>query len=238
MTEIEITRNEYDRFYKAEGFAAQRLYPNEELLRFLGRRFFSRFPRGSRGSLPVLEVGCGSGANLWMLAREGFDTHGLELSTEAILLCRQMLGRWGASATLHEGSMTAMPLPAEHFAAVVDVFSSNCLTLDGFRGYLSEVRRVLRPDGVLFSYTPSQASDAWTRYSPSVKLDEYTLNGILRSDSPFSGNLYPFRFETPEHIDMLLATAGMRLRGCERIGRTYHNGSEYFEFLSYEATRD
>src|SRR4051812_28520612 len=91
------TRTEYDRAYKAEGFAAQRLYPNEELLRFLGRNFFSKVPREARSSVPVLEVGCGSGANLWMIAREGFDAHGLELSGEALELCRTMLARWNVS---------------------------------------------------------------------------------------------------------------------------------------------
>jgi len=235
MDPIEITRTEYDRAYKSEGFAAQRLYPNEELLRFLGRNFFGRVPREERRAMPVLEVGCGSGANLWMIAREGFEAHGLELSSEALVLCRRMLARWDAAATLHEASMSAMPLASASFAAVADVFSSYCLPVEGFRAYLSEVRRVLAPGGLLFSYTPSAESEAWKRFAPAVKLDEYTLNGIHRADSPFCGNHYPFRFETPEHVEALLGEAGLKLRACERIGRTYRNRGEYFEFLAYEA---
>jgi SAM-dependent methyltransferase len=232
---IDTTRASYDRAYKAEGFAAQRLYPNEELLRFLGRNFFGRLPREQRKGIRVLEVGCGSGANLWMIAREGFDTHGLELSPEALVLCEQMLLRWGERATLHTASMTEMPLASASMDVVVDVFSSNCLPTPEFVRYLGEARRVLRPGGLLFSYTPSAESEAFTRPEPAVHLDEHTLSGIYRADSPFTGNHYPFRFETPEHVGGLLTAAGFQVRGIERVSRTYRNRGERFEFLSLEA---
>ena len=60
-----------DREYSAHGFASQRLYPNEELCRFLGRHFFSRTTREERRAIKVLELGCGSCSNLWMVARGG-----------------------------------------------------------------------------------------------------------------------------------------------------------------------
>ena len=45
-------------------------YPSEELVRFIARTFpDAEQRRESR----ALEVGCGPGANLWYLAREGFD---------------------------------------------------------------------------------------------------------------------------------------------------------------------
>ena len=62
----------YQTTYKNDGFRTQRMYPNEEMCRFMGRRYFST-ERSERANISILEVGCGSGANLWMLAREGFD---------------------------------------------------------------------------------------------------------------------------------------------------------------------
>jgi hypothetical protein len=59
----------YEQSYGEHGFAAQRRYPNEELLRFFGRHFFS-LPFRRRKDIRVLETGRGSGANLWMIARE------------------------------------------------------------------------------------------------------------------------------------------------------------------------
>ena len=79
----------FEAAYSRKGFAAQRLYPNEELLRFLGRTYFN-VPHEGRKNINILEVGCGSGANLWAIAREGFSAHGLELSQSGVALCGQM----------------------------------------------------------------------------------------------------------------------------------------------------
>src|SRR5262249_19664538 len=127
----------YDRSYSAAGFRAQRRYPNEELLRFFGRHYFP-LPPDERKAVRVLEVGCGSGANLWMIAREGFEAHGIDLSAEGIAVCREMLASWGVSATLNTGSMTACPYRAASFDVVVDVFSSYCLDEAGFDDFLRE----------------------------------------------------------------------------------------------------
>jgi hypothetical protein len=75
-----ITETFHDDTYRRYGFAAQRRYPNEELVRFLARHFFP-IPCAERAAVPILEVGCGSGANLWMIAREGFAAHGLSITT-------------------------------------------------------------------------------------------------------------------------------------------------------------
>ena len=71
----------YDESYASLGFSAQRKYPNEELCRFVGRNF-SHFTSGEKSSMRVLEVGCGSGSNLWMLAREGFDAFGVDFGRQ------------------------------------------------------------------------------------------------------------------------------------------------------------
>ena len=88
---LEKTKQWYDASYTAEGFKAQRLYPNEELLRFLGRHFFNSVPKDERKTIRVLELGCGSGANLWMISKEGFDTYGIDISNSAISLASKML---------------------------------------------------------------------------------------------------------------------------------------------------
>lgn len=98
----EVCRNWYEHSYNSEKLAAQRRYPNEELCRFMGRTWF-QLPRAARHDVKILELGCGSGANLWMLKREGFDTYGLDLSPEAIHLAHKMLEFWGADFAPEEG---------------------------------------------------------------------------------------------------------------------------------------
>ena len=125
------------------------MYPNEELLRFFGSYYFS-LAHEARRQVRVLEVGCGSGANLWMIAREGFEAHGIDLSQEGLLLCEQMLRKWGASASVKQGNMAALDYENEFFNVVVDVFSSYCMPEKEFDQFLDEVKRVLKVGGAFF----------------------------------------------------------------------------------------
>lgn len=83
--QIQETEKWYERSYQSLGLEAQRRYPNEQMLRFLGRNLF-KVPFESRKEMRVLEVGCGSCSNLWVVAKEGFDAHGIDLSPESIAL--------------------------------------------------------------------------------------------------------------------------------------------------------
>jgi len=226
----------YDESYAARGFAAQRRYPNEELLRFLGTHYFGIEPAERRGTA-ILEVGCGSGANLWAIAREGFDAYGLDLSPEALKLARMMLAQWGAEAKFFCGGMDDMPFDPDTFDAVVDVFSSYCLNEAQFSDYLDEAARVLKPGGRYFSFAPSKNSDAFKNFAPSRKLDDSTLDGIQRKTSPYFGNAYPFRFIAPDEYAKALKARGFTVTSNERCGRTYGGGSEYFEFVSIAARK-
>jgi cyclopropane fatty-acyl-phospholipid synthase-like methyltransferase len=226
--------NYYRASYGDSGFDAQRRYPNEELCRFMGRNFF-RLPTADRKKTRILEVGCGSGANLWMVAREGFDAWGLDFSEEALALCRQMLERYGVAATLTRGDMRDTQLPSGQFDAVVDVFAANCFTSADHARFLDEVRRLLKPGGLFFSYTPSKRSDAYLNHAPAELLDASTLNGVQRKGSPYIGNNYPFRFTTNEEFGADLEARGFRVARNEQLGRTEARRAEYFEFVVIEA---
>ncbi|MCF2524446.1 class I SAM-dependent methyltransferase [Bradyrhizobium sp. G127] len=233
---MNTVRSWYDSAYASLGFAAQRRYPNEELLRFMGRHFFG-IDRVQRSSKKVLELGCGSGANLWMIAREGFETFGLDLSPEALRLCGIMLENWGETASLQAGSILNLPYSSDMFDAVVDVFSTYCVNEIEFGRCLDEVARVTKSGGLYFSYSPSKNSDAFGMHHPAAKIDDSTLDGIARSTSPYYGNTYPFRFISQEEYADLLRNRGFNVISSERIGRTYRDGAEYFEFVSLTAQK-
>lgn len=220
----------FDKSYGKAGLSAQRLYPNEELLRFLGREYFSRVEKKDRRKIRILEIGCGSCSNLWMIAKEGFNAYGVDISGKSLEIGRQMLEHWGVDAKLKEASMTKLPYRDNYFDAVVDVFSTYCLCENDFNDCLQEVSRVLKPAGKYFSYTPSINSDAFRNYKPSKKIDEFTLAGIKRRTSPYYGNQYPFRFIGAEHYQACLEKTGFTVSYLETVSRTYRSMDEFFEF--------
>lgn len=234
---LKITEDWHNINYTAEGFAAQRLYPNEELLRFFGRNFF-HMDRERRQSISVLEVGCGTCSNLWMMAREGFDTYGIDLSAEAIKLGEEMLAHWGTSANLSVASMTQLPYENANFDVVCDVLSSTCLDYLNFKIFLAEVSRVLKVGGKFFTYTPSIHSDAFINFAPAEKIDEFTLNGIYREDSPFYGNFSPFRFTDTSLFIRELRDYSLRVERLELVTKTYNNMKENFQFISLETVKE
>jgi ubiquinone/menaquinone biosynthesis C-methylase UbiE len=226
----------YQDSYARLGSAAQRRYPNEEFLRFIGSRF-GRLDLAERAKTRVLELGCGSGANLWMLAREGFETHGIDLSAEAIKICKLVLESWHVRASLDVADMVHLPYASSSFDLVADVFSAYCLNEVEFDRCLKEIARVTKPGGYFFSYSPSKNSDAFKNHSPASKIDASTLDGILRPSSPFAGNHYPFRFISSAEYAQMLVERGYQVLSNERIGRTYRNGEEYFEFINIAAKK-
>lgn len=239
----EEARAWHDDEYSERGFGAQRRYPNEELLRFMGRRYFG-VPRSARHDVRILEVGCGSGANLWMLGREGFDVHGLDLSHSGIGLCAQMMINWDVEANLKVGDMSAPDYPSNYFDVIVDVFASYCLPEQQFSSFLTHVWRMLKPGGRFFSYHPSKNSDVFKnavgrelQTDEEIFIDRSTLNGIRRVGAPFYGNKYPFRFISPEEYRVELESRRMVVTYLERVGRTYNDAREYFEFVVIEGEK-
>lgn len=233
----EKTQCFYENAYMTQGINAQRRYPNEEFCRFIGSHWLNSTTRKERRHLRLLEVGAGSGANLWMAAREGFDTYGLELSPRGVAICKAMLKQWKVKAHLEQGDMTDMPYADDFFDIVCDVFSANCLPEADFLVFLREVHRVLKPEGWFFFYTPSTNSGAFIDHAPATLIDSCTLDGIKRPDSPFVNNSYPFRFLNPDTVPTLLETQGFTVSSLELTARTYRNRREYFEFVTCAARR-
>ena len=229
---IERIKNSYENIYGENGLRAQRSYPNEELLRFLGREYLSKVNYDERQNIKILELGCGSCANLWMIAKENFDAYGLDLSANGIAVGHKMLDNWQVKASLKVGSMTDIPFDDEYFDAIFDVFSTFHLNDYSFGICLDEVVRCLKPSGKFFSYTPSAKSDAYKNYEPAHKIDKWTLDGIKRNNSAYFGVNEIFRFIDAEYYRNLLKQREFEITYLESVGRTYSNCMEYFEFLT------
>jgi SAM-dependent methyltransferase len=93
----------------------------------------------------VLDLACGTGAALAVMARDGYHAWGADLSREMLLAARLRTER-----ALTCADFRALPLADRAFDLVTSFYDSvNYLpTLDDLARALSEVHRVLRPGGV------------------------------------------------------------------------------------------
>ena len=108
MATLNESIDRFEQIFRERGARAQRSYPNETMIQFFALNWFS-LEFEQRKNIRILEVGCGSGANLWMLAKEGFSVFGLDSSETGLENARGHLqGKWGVQADLECGSVTAL----------------------------------------------------------------------------------------------------------------------------------
>jgi SAM-dependent methyltransferase len=119
---------------------------------FAGRRqiisgFIERICEGLTRRPRILDVGCGTGANLEMLANFG-DAEGVDVSTEALSFCKQR-----GLQSVRLGEAEKLPYPDQTFDLVtgLDVVEH----LDDDLAGLREMRRVLKPGGRALLFVPA-----------------------------------------------------------------------------------
>ena len=232
---INIIKEYYEKGYKKKGAGFQRRYPNEELCRFMGRNFFS-IPKNKRKKIKILEVGCGSGGNLWMLANEGFRTYGLDISSKSIQITKQILRKINLKANLKVGSMTNLPYKNNYFDCIIDVFSSSCLNAKDGNKFLIEISRTLKKGGVFFSYFPSKKSKMY-RSKKKILYDKDTILKLKEKKNIFTINNLPFRFLNKRQYVGLLDQNNLDTYYAEELTRTYFKGKDQFSYIIIQAKK-
>ena len=123
-------------------------YPPEHVVRGVARNFYSR---PNRAEVRLLEIGCGPGANVWFMAREGFPVAGIDGSPTAIAQAQQRLAHERLSADLRVGDYIALPWDDGSFDGVIENVSLYCNRWTAIQQALREVRRVLKPGAPFLS---------------------------------------------------------------------------------------
>ena len=119
----------------------------------------------------ILDVGCGTGANLKMLATFG-KAEGVDVSPQAVHFCHE---RGLESVKL--GAIEHLPYEDDSFEVVtaLDVIEH----LDDDVGGLREIRRVLRPGGRVLVFVPAFMFLWGVQDDVSNHRRRYTLPGLL-----------------------------------------------------------
>ncbi|AWE06397.1 class I SAM-dependent methyltransferase [Lysinibacillus sp. 2017] len=188
-------------------------YPPEELVRFVARNFYSA---PNRRDIKILELGCGPGANVWYISREGFTVYGIEGSATAVKRANLRLNEEviGWSGEIIQGDFSQLPYEGDFFDAVIDNEAIYVNSFEDSKKIFSEVHRVLKPNGKVFSKT--FATGSWgDQTGTNVGYNEWIVaEGPLKG----TGNC---RFSSEEDIQELLL--GFKLEGIEYQKVSYGN---------------
>jgi len=119
----------------------------------------------------ILDVGCGTGANLELLARFG-EVEGVDISDDALSFCRQR-----GYTNVRRGAAQLLPFEDNVFDLVtaLDVVEH----LDDDLGSLREMRRVLKPNGRVLLFVPAFMFLWGVQDDVSNHRRRYTLKELL-----------------------------------------------------------
>lgn len=221
--------NYFERDYKKYGKKAQRAYPNTELISFIKANIKNI---GSKvNKIKVLEVGCGTGANLWMLSQEKLDTYGIDNSKTAIGICKKNLHKKKLTAKLYFGTMTKLPFKNDYFDLIVDVVSMQNMSFENHKVSWRSIYNCLKPGGQFFSFHLGQGSTSFRelRKNKNNLIDKCTLRNVPEK-YPLSHKSEVCFLHTKD-TSKELESIGFKEIKFEKNTRTYDSESYLIEYL-------
>jgi SAM-dependent methyltransferase len=123
-------------------------YPPEHVIRFVARRWYRE---QERSAVRLLDLGCGPGASVWYMAREGFTVAGIDGSATAVGKIKNRLAREHLTADLRVGDFLQLPWADAYFDGVIDNVALCHNTFRNCKRAAAEVLRVLKPGGHFLS---------------------------------------------------------------------------------------
>jgi SAM-dependent methyltransferase len=124
-------------------------------------------PPAATGAGRALDAGCGTGLQTALLARLGYETHGVDIAAALLARARRRL----PAVALARASIEALPYPDATFD-VVTCCGSTLSLVEAPGPALRELARVLRPGGRLFLECEHRASlDLGWALASSLALD-------------------------------------------------------------------
>lgn len=167
-------------------------YPAENLIRFIAKNLY----KNKQERVKILEIGCGTGANIWYLTREGFDAYGIDGSRTAIEKAKQYLAEEKLSAKLYVGDINNLPFESNYFDGVIDIECLYCNDFKSSQKILYEIHRVLKNKGKLFSRSFSDKMFTGVEYN----INKYEFKNV--KDGPLKGKGF-VRLLPYNHIEEL-----------------------------------
>lgn len=191
-------------------------YPAESVIRFMAKNFYKK----NRSEIKVLEVGCGTGANIWYLLRERFDAYGIDGSSVAIDRAKERLKEENLVSKLISGDIINLPYEDNFFDAVIDNECIYCNNLENTATILKEVKRVLKPHGKFYSRTFTD------KLFVGGELDHTKVSSLEYSEinvGPLAGKGFS-RLTSKENI--LNVYGSFNILSIDSLDYTIENGSQ------------
>jgi SAM-dependent methyltransferase len=195
-----------DGYNRVTGQYVERIF-NELEHKPLDRQLLDRFADSVTGL--VCDLGCGPGQIARYLRERGVDVCGIDLSSEMVEQARRL----NPGIEFTQGNMLSLDVADERYGGIAAFYSIIHIPRDEVVAALCEMKRVLRPDGLLLL---------------SFHIGDETLHVEDLWGEKVSLN---FSFFRPDEMESYLERAGFRVE--ETIERPPYETVEYQSHRAY-----
>lgn len=200
-------------------------YPSVPVIRFIARNFYKTT---DRSLVKILEVGAGTGANLWFCAKEGFKVFSIEGSRTATERMNQRFAAEGLSKLVGETLVGDYydkldDFPDNYFDGVIDSESLYCNTFDKSKVIVTKIFDKLKSGGVMMSLTFADGTFGTTG-------EECDYHAVNPTEGPMAGKGFT-RYTTKSDIDELYKRENNVVERVERQEYWYNDTEAIKEWV-------
>ena len=207
----------WDKLY---GEGHNQRYPWDKIVSFV----FRYYPRDQpRDQVTILEVGCGTGSNLWFAAREGFNVTGIDGSLKAIEYAQERFSTENLSGNFYVGDFVNLPFKDNSFHLVIDRAALTCCGFSSAKRAISEIGRVLKPRGH-FHFNPY--SDRHSSYAASIPGRDGVRDHISQGSLTGNGQIC---FYNRSRLEEFFSSGW----AIERLQHLEHMEMQDYQFMSH-----
>jgi|TARA_Y100000294_G_scaffold16302_2_gene14396 ubiquinone/menaquinone biosynthesis C-methylase UbiE len=196
-------------------------FPAEPLIRFICKNY-GKIDKNKK--LNVLEIGCGTGANLWFLSQCKFNTYGVDGSIVALNKSKKLLKTYNVKADLKKSDIIKLPYKNDFFDLIIDVECLYANSENNTKIILDEVYRVMKPKSKFLSISFSTKTTGYNS-GKKYKNNRHTFTNLKKG--PFKKNYGIIRFIDKLTIKKLYKK--FKIEKLEKVSRTYNNLKEVIE---------
>ena len=103
----------------------------------------------------VLDLGCGTGRHTIALAKNGFETYGIDISKNALKVCRERLKDKNLKADLKLGDIYKLsPYQDNFFDGVISTNALHHGRVYQIKKLIKEIQRILKPGAIIMVEVP------------------------------------------------------------------------------------
>ncbi len=152
----------------------------------------------------VLDIGCADGAMMIYCGLLGAEIYGIDLSSDFVEKANRSLGKFGIRGTAVLGDAKRIDFPENYFDKVVSSDFFEHLNSPDNISVLKEIKRVLKPGGVIIVKTPNLTYLRCSKFFKQMKR-------ILQFKNPFDVIISHTVGNNPQHIGLVRRNEMARL---------------------------